>query len=132
MAAITKIKTARLLTRMTRTEAADKLFTSESTLKRIENGVQKAGREIELAAAELYKAQWVANPLIPEDYQPVPRTQAVLSYYSKRRDVERVMPLMESILADGKVDQTEVKDYAFCMDVVGSERRASADLMYAR
>lgn len=132
MAAQTKIKTARLLTGKTRVQAADALFISESTLKRIENGLQKPSREIELAASKLYKAPWVANPLVPEDYEPVPKTQAVLSYYSKRRDVERVMPLMESILADGVVDKNEAKDFEFCMDVVGSERKASADLMYAR
>jgi len=132
MAGATKMKTARLMARMTRIQAADRLFISESTLKRIENGIQKASREIELAAAELYDAPWVANPLVPDDYQPAPRTQAVLNYYSKRRDVERIMPLMESILADGLVDKTEEQDYDFCMQVVGCEREASTDLLYAR
>ncbi len=132
MAGTTKMKTARQLTTLTRVQAADRLFISESTLKRIENGMQKASREVELAAAELYGAPWIANPLVPEDYSPAPRTQAVLNYYSKRRDVERIMPLMETILADGVVDKTEQTDFEFCMQIVGGERKASADLMYAR
>ncbi len=132
MGGATKMKTARLMTAFTRIQAADRLFISESTLKRIENGVQTASREVEQAAAELYGAPWVANPLVPDDYKPGPRTQAVLNYYSKRRNVERIMPLMESILADGIVDTTEKTDFDFCMQVVGDERKASADLLYAR
>lgn len=126
-----KYKTARLMADLTVEQAAEKTYISESTLKRIERGTQPCSRDQAKAIAEAYNAPWVADPTVPEDYEPMPKACAVLRYLNERHDVEQLMPRAMRILADGKVDESEQKEFAMIVKEIEEERIAGRDLMYA-
>jgi transcriptional regulator with XRE-family HTH domain len=126
-----KYKTARLLAHMTIEHAAEKTYISESTIKRIERGTQPCGRDIAKALADAYNAPWVADPTVPDDYEPMARDRAMLRYINEREDVESLMPRMRRILADGKVDDDEAKELAAIRREIEEEGAAGRDLLYA-
>lgn len=130
--AASKVKTARSMSGLTQIQLADAVHVSESTIKRIEQGTQRADQFILEAIAEATGCPWVSNPLIPEDYKPMERTQAFVGLYTAVQDVSAVLPKLAGILADNKVDDNEVKDFENCLAVIGSAKNHHADMCYAR
>lgn len=127
----TKYHTARVLSGITQEDAANKLYTSVSNLRRIESGQQRCSVDMANAMADLYKAAWVADPTVPDDYKPLSRAQAVLNYVNEREDVEALMPRARRILADGIVDESEMDEFAVIAKEIEEERIAGRDLLYA-
>lgn len=127
----TKHHTARVMSGITQEDAAEKLYTSVSNLRRIESGQQRCSTDMAQAMAELYKAPWVADQTVPENYKPLPRAQAVLRYINERDDVEALMPRIRRILADGVVDESEMDEFAAIAKEIEEERMAGRDLLYA-
>ena len=132
MLATSKVKTARNLAGLTQIQLAEAIHVSESTIKRVEQGVQKADQNLLDAVAEATRCQWVSNPFVPEDYKPMTKSQAFVGLYSSVRHAESVLPTMAEILADGKVDSSERKDFEKCIAVISRGRKAQADFIYAR
>ncbi len=130
--AIYKHERARLLACITREEAAYRIPSSVSTLKRIEYGQQVPTPELEQAMAKTYNAPWVADPTVPDGYRPLQRAEAVLNYVNEREDVEALMPRARRILADGKIDKTEADDFRTIAREITEECRAARDLLYAQ
>jgi DNA-binding XRE family transcriptional regulator len=126
-----KYLTARLLVGMTREEAAPELFMSESTLKRIENGEQGCSPDKAILMAKIYGFPWVADPTVPDSYRPKPIANALLQYMKEHRDVDGIMPRLTAILADGKVDDNEVEEYAGYAREIKEAVDAARDLEYA-
>ncbi len=127
----TKHKTARNMAHLTLEEAAEKLYTSVSTLKRVESGKQKCDPWLESKMADLYGYQWVADPCVPEYYKPMPMTEAMLKYINEREDVERLLPGLRRILADGVIDEDEKPEADRAAREIEEEQRANRDLRYA-
>lgn len=127
-----KVRTARNLTGMTQIQLADVVHVSESTIKRIEQGTQKPDYMILDAIAEATGCPWVANPFVPENYQPMAQSQAFVSLYSTVQHINSVLPTMAEILADGVVDAGEQKAFKNCLAVIDRGCKAQADFIYAR
>ena len=127
-----KYKTARLLVHMTIEQAAEKTYISESTIKRIERGTQRCGKDQAEALAKAYNAPWVADPTVPDGYEPMSKACAMLRYMNEREDVDRVIPRLRRVLADGYVDESEEREFSDAMREIDEEKRASRDLAYAR
>jgi hypothetical protein len=117
---------------MTREEAAWRIPSSVSTIKRIEYRQQTPTPELEAAMAKAYNAPWVADPTVPDDYKPLQRAQALLNYVNEREDVEALMPRARRILADGKIDRTEAEDFRAIAREIKEECAAARDLLYAQ
>ena len=111
----TKYKTAREMSGYIQEDAAEKLFTSISNLRRIESGRQQCKPDMEVAMAQLYKAPWVADRIVPIDYKPIPRADAMLQYINEREDVEKLLPRLRRILADGIICEDEEEERANCV-----------------
>ena len=127
----TKYKTARKMSGLTQETAAEKLYTSITTLKCIEKGERRCSSEMAVAMAELYNAPWVADPTLPKNYTPMPRTEATLRYIKESNDVNKVMERATEILADGIVDDSEEKDAAAIALEIAEQSKAGIDLLYA-
>ena len=112
-------------------EAADRLFTSVSNLKRIESGKQSCSDETAQAMAKLYNAPWVADRTVPIDYVPKPLAVAVLHYMNEREDVDKLLPRLRRILSDGVVDDDEAAEVAVAAKEIEEEQIANRDLRYA-
>jgi len=82
--------------------------------------------------AKAYNAPWVADPTVPDDYKPLSRAVAVLNYVNEREDVEALMPRARRILADNRIDDTEVSDFDIITREIQEERNAGRDLLYAQ
>ena len=132
MSATSKIKTARNLAGFTQLQLAEAIHVSESTIKRVEQGAQKADQNLLDAIAVATGCPWVSNPYVPDDYKPMTKPQAFVGLYSSVRHAESILPTMAEILADGKVDSSEKKDFERCMAVISKAQRAQADMCYAR
>lgn len=130
--AASKVRTARNLSGLTQIQLADAVHVSESTIKRIEQGTQRPDQFILEAVAEVTGCQWVANPLIPDDYTPSTKSQAFVGLYAAVQDVSAVLPKLAGILADNKVDNNEVQDFENCLAVIGNANRHHADMCYAK
>lgn len=126
-----KYLTARLLTGMSREEAAPMLYISEKTLQRIENGEQPCSPDKAILMAKIYGFQWVADPNVPDDYRPKPIANALLHYMKEQKDAEAVIPKLTAILADGTVDADEEAEHAECMKEIEEAYKAGKDLQYA-
>lgn len=127
----TKYQTARQLSGLTQERASEYLHVSVSTLRRIETGQQQCTPELEAAMAKLYKAPWVADRTVPINYKPKPLAEAVLRYMNERDDVDKLMPRLRRILADGIVDETEAAEVAMAAKEIEDEQIAGRDLRYA-
>jgi transcriptional regulator with XRE-family HTH domain len=127
-----KYKTARLLAGLTLEEAVEKLFTSESTLKRIERGTQPCTDDIAIAMVSVYGFPWVADPKVPVSFRPMPIANAMLHYIKEHQDVSRIMPRLTEILADGVIDGNEVAEYAEHAREITEAMSAGRDLLYAQ
>jgi hypothetical protein len=110
---------------MTREEAAWRIPSSVSTIKRIEYRQQIPTPELEAAMAKAYNAPWVADPTVPDDYKPLQRAQALLNYVNEREDVEMIMPRVRRVTADGKIDEAFARE-------IKEECAAARDLLYAQ
>ena len=127
----TKYHSARVMSGITQENAVEFLHTSVSNLRRIESGQQRCGPDMAIAMAELYKAPWVADPTVPDDYQPLPLTQAMLRYIKEHNEVNAVMHRATAILADGIVDASEQEEFAGISREIREARDAARDLLYA-
>ena len=132
MLAHSKVRTARSLVGWSQLRLAEEVHVSESTIKRIEQGVQKPDQTLLDAIAAATGCPWVANPSVPDDYTPMTTSQAFVGLYSSVQQISGVLPKMAEILADGVVDSGEQRDFENCITVIGRGRKASADLIYAR
>jgi transcriptional regulator with XRE-family HTH domain len=126
-----KYKTARILAHLTIERAAEKTYISVSTIKRIERGTQPCSRDLAEVLADVYGAPYVADPTVPDSYTPKPRAEAMLKYLAERDDVERIMPRLRRILADGVIDDDEVAEATEAARELADEETANRDLRYA-
>jgi DNA-binding XRE family transcriptional regulator len=126
-----KYLTARLLTGMTREETAPLLYISEKTLQRIETGEQPCSPDKAILMAKVYGFPWVADPNIPDNYRPKPVANALLQYMKEHADVDKVLPRLTAILADGKVDDNEAEEYRNCAREIEEAIAAGKELEYA-
>ena len=132
MSVRTKYKTARKMAGLTQEAAAEKLFTSERNLRRIENGNQKCSPDLAEEMAKTYGFPWVADSSVSVNYEPLQKAQAVLNYGNEREDVEKIMPRARRILADGVVDESEEEEFEIIKREIMEECSAARDLLYAQ
>lgn len=126
-----KRKTARIMSGLTLEEAAEKLYISVSTLKRIERGTQPSKKDIDEAMAGVYGTPWITDQTVPDNYRPLSRAEATLKYINERDDVEALLPRARRILADGIIDESERNEFAEIEVQIKEERIAARDLLYA-
>jgi DNA-binding XRE family transcriptional regulator len=126
-----KYKTARVMAGISQEKAAELIPVSVSTIKRIERGTQRCSADIAGAMADLYQAPWVADPTVPDDYTPKPQIQAAMCFENETEDVVGKLPRLRRILADGRVDHDEEKEFAEIKREIGEAMRAAQDFLYA-
>ena len=127
----TKYHTARVMSGITQETAAEALYTSVSNLRRIESGQQRCSPDMAEAMAELYKAPWITDQTVPNDYKPRALTQAMLRYIKEHTEVNAVMHRATAILADGVVDESEQDEFASISKEIREAADAARDLLYA-
>ena len=127
----TKHKTARNLAHMSREKAAEKLYSSVSTLKRVESGKQQCDPLLESRMAAVYGFQWVADPSIPNDYKPMPLPQAALKLSNELEDAMGVIGRVKRIVEDGVVKPDELADFQNGTKEVKEAMEAARNFLYA-